>query len=88
MLIVDCSATDNKSKPSTGFNDNIIIITKTAVTNLPEVRNVKRISLCIDSQHQYCRTTYIKYRTDLACSWQLKQNCKNSLVKLTGQAQC
>jgi len=67
-----CSAIDNKTKHSTGFNDNIIIITKTAVTNLPEVRNVKRIPLCIDSQHQYCRTTHIKYRTDLACSWQLK----------------
>jgi len=44
MLIVDCSATDNdNSKPSTGFNDNIIINTKTAVTNLPEGRSVKRI---------------------------------------------
>jgi hypothetical protein len=72
-LIVDCSATDNdNSKPSTRFNDNIIINTKTAVTNLPDVRSVKRTSLCIGSQHQYCRTMHIKYRTDLACAWQLK----------------
>jgi hypothetical protein len=44
MLIVDCSATDNdNSKPSTAFNDNLIINTKTAVTNLPEDGSVKTI---------------------------------------------
>jgi hypothetical protein len=73
MLTVDYSATDNdNSKPSTGFNDNITNNAKTAVTNLPEGRSFKRIPLCIGSQHQYCRTMHIKYRTDLACTWQLK----------------
>jgi hypothetical protein len=41
MLNVDCTDNGN-SKPTTGFNDNIIINTKTAVTNLPEGRSVKR----------------------------------------------
>jgi hypothetical protein len=42
MLIVDCSVTDNdNSKPRTGFNDNIIINTKTVVTNLPEGKVLK-----------------------------------------------
>ena len=87
ILNVDCSATDDdNSKPSTGFNDYIIINSKTAVTNLPECRYVKRIPLHISSQQQYCRTIRIKHKTDITWAWTLKYHKKNS-SQITGQAQ-
>jgi hypothetical protein len=72
-LIVDYSATDdNDSQPSTGFNGYIITNTKIAVANQPEGRSVKRIPLCIGSQHQHCITMHIKYNIDNVGVWKLK----------------